>query len=102
MYKIEFCSGVDNDLSKLGNNIKNIVFKKLKKLSLNPEIGQALGNKANTNLTNLKKIYLDNKRIRIVYKIKDKKLIVLIVAIGKRADLEVYKKANERLKDIEE
>ena len=42
-------------------------------------------------------MYADKKRIRIVYKIIDDKIIVEVIAIGKRDEMEVYKKASQRL-----
>jgi mRNA-degrading endonuclease RelE of RelBE toxin-antitoxin system len=43
------------------------------------------------------KMYADDKRIRIVYRIWEGTLNVLIIAIGKRDDFEVYKDAEKRL-----
>jgi len=37
------------------------------------------------------------KQLRIVYQIIDDKIIVEIIAIGKRDDMDVYKKASDRL-----
>ncbi|KIM05235.1 MAG: hypothetical protein KN64_04245 [Sulfurovum sp. AS07-7] len=87
---------VENDLKKLGHNTLIQVFKKIEKIALNPYIGIDLGNKANLNLSGYKKIYVDNKRIRIVYKIIDAKIQIFIIAVGKREDIEVYKKASQR------
>ena len=42
-------------------------------------------------------MYVDSKRIRIVYKIIDDRIVIEIIAIGKRDELEVYKKASQRL-----
>jgi hypothetical protein len=55
--------------------------------------------KANLNLTGYRKIYVDNKRVRIVYKIINNTIKVFVIAIGKRDDMEVYKKTAERLKN---
>jgi mRNA interferase RelE/StbE len=49
------------------------------------------------DLTGFRKVYVDNKRVRIVYKIIDKKLQIFIVTVGKRDDMEVYKKAVDRI-----
>jgi mRNA-degrading endonuclease RelE of RelBE toxin-antitoxin system len=38
MYKLKFRDEVDDDLSKLDKSIKEQVFKKLKKISENPEV----------------------------------------------------------------
>ena len=44
-----------------------------------------------------KKVYVDKKRVRIVYKIVEDKVVVYLVAIGKRNDMEVYEKASWRV-----
>lgn len=96
MYNIIYHEEVENDLKKLGYNTLIQVFKKIEKIALNPYIGIDLGNKANLNLSGYKKIYVDNKRIRIVYKMIDAKIQIFIIAVGKREDIEVYKKALQR------
>ena len=96
MFSITFHEDVDKDLKKLGSNVKQQVFKKLQKIALNPLVGEELGNKANMDLSGFRKVYVDNKRVRIVYKIIDDKIEVFVIAIGKRDDMEVYQKADER------
>ena len=97
MYKIEFHKEVDKDFKELGNSTALLVFKKLKQLAKNPIIGEDLGHKANINLVGYKKVYVNNKRVRIVYKIIDEKIEVFVIAVGKRDDMEVYKKAEGRI-----
>ena len=97
MYTITFHEDVDKDLKQLGHSVKLQVFKKLQKISQNPLIGEELGNKANMDLTGYKKVYVDNKKIRIVYKIIDDRIEIFVIAIGKRDDFKVYQKANDRI-----
>jgi len=97
MYSIVFHEDVDKDFKELGHNATLLVFKKLKKVTLNPIIGDELGNKANNNLAGFRKVYVDNKRIRIVYRIIEDKVEVFVIAVGKRDDMEVYKKASVRI-----
>jgi len=97
MYKIEFHEDAQKDLKSLGHNITIQVFKKLLKISQNPLVGKELGNKANNNLAGLRKVYVDNKRIRIVYKIIEDKIEIFVIAVGKRDSMEVYKKAQTRV-----
>lgn len=49
-----------------------------------------LGNKAGLDLTGYRKLYVDKQRIRIVYRVDDDLLIVMIVAVEKRDDLQIY------------
>lgn len=97
MYAIVFHEDVDNDLKEIGYSSSLLVFKKLKQIAINPQIGQDLGNKANLNLSGYKKVYVDKKKIRIVYKIIDDKIEVFVVAIGKRDELSVYQTAHSRI-----
>ena len=79
------------------------LFKKLTrdniKLSLTPGNGKQLGNKQVLDLSGYRKMYADQKKIRIGYKIVKKKILVQIIAIGKRDNMKVYKKAANRIQD---
>ncbi len=96
MYTIEFHEDVEKDLKELGHSTRTLVIKKLLKIAENSLVGDDLGNKANQNLSGLKKVYMDNKRVRIVYKIVEEKIEVFVVAVGKRDSMEVCKKAASR------
>jgi len=97
MYDIVYHEEVEDDLKKLGHNVLVKVLKKIEQIAINPKIGKELGNRANLNLSGYKKVYVENKKIRIVYKIIDEKVEIFIVAIGKRDDMCVYKDANDRI-----
>ena len=96
-YKLLFKEEVNDDLSKLSYTQKLLVFKQFKKIEKSPQLGQLLGNKAGYDLSGCRKIYVDKKKIRIVYQIIDDKIIVEVIAVGKRDDMDVYLKASERL-----
>ncbi len=96
MYSVEFHEDVDKDFKELGHRVTALVFKKLKKVAQNPIIGDELGNKANNDLAGFRKVYVDNKRVRVVYTIIEDKIEVFVIAVGKRNDMEVYKKASVR------
>lgn len=93
MYKIIFLDEVIKDLDKIDKSIKNHIFKKLQQLAVNPQIWKDLWNKNNLNLSWCKKIYVYSKKIRIVYKIIDEKIEILVIAIWKRENMEVYNNA---------
>jgi len=97
MYLIEFHEDINKDFKELGHSTKQLIYKKLRKLAQNPIVGDDLGNKANLDLSGLKKVYVDNKRIRIVYKIIENKIKIFVVAVGKRDDMAVYRKASQRI-----
>ena len=96
MYKIKYHPLVEKDLKNLNNSIRIEVFKKIKKIQISPELGEALGHKYGLNLTGLKKMYVARKQIRIVYEIIDNIVVVKVLAIGKREGMEVYKEADKR------
>jgi mRNA interferase RelE/StbE len=96
MYELKYHPLIEEDLKQLNNSVRIEVFKKLEKVKNSPEIGKPLGTKNGLNLTGLKKVYVAKKQIRIVYEIIDNILVVKVVAIGKRENMEVYKEADKR------
>jgi mRNA interferase RelE/StbE len=97
MYDIKYHPLLEDDLKQLNNSIRIEVFKKLQKIQQSPELGLPLGNKNNMNLTGLRKVYVAKKQVRIVYEVIDNILMVHVIAIGKRSDMEVYKQAEQRI-----
>ena len=97
IYKIVLKIEADEELAKLSARERALVFKQFKKISVSPELGKSLGNKAGYDLSGCRKMYADKKRIRIVYRLLDDQIVVEVIAIGKRDDMEVYKSASERL-----
>ena len=96
-YEIRLKEEADKELDKLSNRERILVFKQFKKISVSPELGKLLGNKAGYDLTACRKMYADKKRIRIVYTILNDQVLIEIIAIGKRDEMEVYKDAASRL-----
>lgn len=97
MYQLKLHPKIEDDLKELDSSLQIKVFKKLKQIQNSPELGLPLGNKNNMNLSGFRKVYVDKKRVRIVYEIENEELLIYTIAIEKRDDKEVYKKANERL-----
>jgi len=95
-YKVVLKEEANSDLDELSHSQKILIFKQLKKLETSPQLGILLGNKAGYDLTGYRKMYADKKRLRIVYRIIDEVIEVEVIAIGKRDDMDVYEKANER------
>ena len=93
MYSLKLHYKVYDDLKVLDNALVIKVFKKLKQIQQSPQIGENLGNKNGMNLSGFKKVYIDKKRVRIVFEVQDDILTVYTIAIGQRDDMEVYKKA---------
>lgn len=97
MYSLKLHDKVYDDLKVLDNTLIIKVFKKLKQIQQSPQIGENLGNKNGMNLSGFKKVYIDKKRVRIVFEVQDDILTIYTIAIGQRDDMEVYKKAFDRL-----
>lgn len=97
MYSLKLHDKVYDDLKVLDNTLVIKVFKKLKQIQQSPQIGENLGNKNGMNLNGFKKVYIDKKRVRIVFEVQDDILTVYTIAVGQRDDMEVYKKAFDRL-----
>ena len=97
MYSLKLHDKVYDDLKVLDNALVIKVFKKLRQIQQSPQIGENLGNKNGMNLSGFKKVYIDKKRVRIVFEVQDDILTIYTIAIGQRDDMEVYKKAFDRL-----
>lgn len=96
-YKIVLKEEADKELDALSNREKILVFKQFKKIAASPELGKLLGNKAGLDLSGFRKMYADKKRIRIVYTVLDDQIVIEIIAIGKRDEMEVYRDAANRV-----
>ena len=99
IYKVLFHPDAAKEVARLDNRVKLLVLKQIKKLSITPGLGSELGNRHGINLSGYRKLYADKKKIRIVYKIVYEKVLVQIIAIGKREGMEVYQKAATRLQE---
>lgn len=100
MYAIEFFPEVEDDLKQLDHRVRLLVFKQLKKLSQSPQLGDLLGNKAGMDLSGCRKMYVDHKRVRIVYRILEGVIIVEVIAIAQRDDMSVYREASQRIEGM--
>jgi mRNA interferase RelE/StbE len=99
-YKIFFHPDAAREVVGLDKREKLLVLKQINKLSLMPGQGKKLGNKQGFDLSGYRKMYVDKKKIRIVYKIVEEKILVQVIAVGKRDSMKVYKKAANRNKDL--
>lgn len=89
-YKILFEDSALKSLKKLDNGVVRRVLKRVGLLRKNPYLGKPLGNKMGMNLTGYYKLYACEKKLRIVYTISEKEVLVTVVIVGKREKGEVY------------
>lgn len=91
-YEVEIAREVvEKDLPNLDNRLTKIIKKRLLKLEETPFIGKPL----NGTLSNCYSLKIS--KFRVVYKVFKNKLLVLVIAIGKRDNLFVYKTAEKRI-----
>lgn len=102
-WRVEYKKKAWEDFQELDASQKDQVAKAIRKVKTNPlpqregGYGVELGNKAGLDLSGCLKIKLKKAGIRIVYQLKRDKGRMVIVIIGMRAELEVYKEAVKRL-----
>jgi mRNA interferase RelE/StbE len=96
-YKLILHPNIEKDLQTFSNAQIRLIFKQFQKLKTSPQLGKPFGNKAGYNLSGCKKMYVDKKQIRIVYRIVEDEIIVEVIVIGKREDMKVYSIASDRL-----
>jgi len=92
-YELEFIAKSFKEWNKLGKTIKEQFKKKLAKRLEVPRIESA----RLSGMTDCYKIKLRQVGYRLVYHVKDEKLVVLVLAVGKRERNSVYKSAIERV-----
>lgn len=98
-YSVHLIEEAKEDFIELDNSQKIQVAKQLKQLETNPYKGKHLGHKYNIDLTGYYKLYAVKKSIRIIYTVKEEKIMVEVITIGKREDLAAYKEAHARIKE---
>lgn len=97
-YSVLLTADAADDFRRLDGSLKQPVAKQLKKLESSPLLGEHLGKRAGLDLTGYYKLYAAKKTVRIVYRIIERRVVVEVVAIGKREDLAVYETALRRIR----
>jgi mRNA interferase RelE/StbE len=92
-FSLEFHVLALKEWQKLDNSVREQFKKQLEKRILNPRIESA---KLSGDLDNFYKIKLRTLGYRLVYEVIDRHLVILVIAVGKRNQSEVYQKASKR------
>jgi mRNA interferase RelE/StbE len=92
-FSLEFHVTALKEWQRLDNSVKDQFKKQLEKRLSNPRV---LSAKLHGDLDNFYKIKLRTLGYRLVYEVIDHKLVILVIAVGKRNREEVYKKASSR------
>ena len=93
IYELEFDKRALKEWKKLGKTTQQQFKNKLTQVLKNPKI------EANRlrELPDCYKIKLLNSGYRLIYQVQEKRVVVFVVAIGKREKDEAYKNADNRL-----
>ncbi len=91
-YEIEFLQSALKEWKKLDANTREQFRKKLKERCENPRVPSAKLRDSKDRY----KIKLRSIGYRLVYAVEDERLVVLVIAVGKRERSEVYEAARKR------
>ena len=92
-YRIEFIPSSEKEFRKLDISLRKQFVEKLKERAENPRVESA-------KLRGMKdcyKIKLRNAGYQLVYQVIDERIVVKVIAVGKRDRSDVYNKAQLRL-----
>ena len=87
MYKVEFSKQAVKDLKKLDKSVSTVIVSWIDKNLVNCESPRFIGKSLKGNLSSFWRYRIGDYRILV--KIEDKKLIIIVITIGHRK--EVYK-----------
>lgn len=105
-YKLVFIREAISDYKGLDGSQRKVVDKALKRILLNPlpntegGYGKPLANLSTSKLSGLMKIKIKSSGLRIIYRLEKAHKEILVIIIGARDDLKVYKDAEKRLSKL--
>jgi mRNA interferase RelE/StbE len=94
-YSLEFKESALKEWHKLDGGIREQFKKKLAERLERPRVEAA----RLSGMTDCYKIKLKNAGYRLVYQVDDNRIIVIVVAVGKRENFAVYRATGKRLKE---
>ncbi len=92
-YSLEFHVEALKEWNELDGSIKEQFKKVIAKRQQNPHVPKA---RLSQELHNCYKIKLQAAGYRLVYEVVNNKLIIIVLAVGRRSEFEVYKNATKR------
>lgn len=93
-YELVFLKRARKEWNKLSPTIKEQFKSKLEERLVNPKVENC---RISSSVKNIFKIKLRNAGYRLAYQVRDKNVVIAVVAIGKRGRNAVYKAALKRL-----
>jgi mRNA interferase RelE/StbE len=94
-YSLEFKESALKEWRRLDGSIREQFKKKLAERLERPRVPAA----KLSGMPDCYKIKLKNAGYRLVYQVDDRRIVVIVVAVGKRENMAVYRTAGERLQD---
>lgn len=92
-YSLEFDERALREWDALDGSVRKKFEKKLEKLIWNPH---SRGNELHRDLAGFYKIKLLKDGYRLVYQVIDERIVIYVIAVGRRADNEIYELATKR------
>ena len=94
VYQLDFDDDAKFEWEKLDPGVRTRLDKKLRKRLEAPRV---TASRLAGILSDCYSIKDDKSSMRLIYKVDDEALTVLVLSVGKRANLAAYRKAEERL-----
>ena len=86
------------DMDNLDGSLRKQVMTGFKKLKNNPlHYGKQLGHKNDIDLSGCRELKFKQSGIRVIYRVSDSEHQIVILAVGPRADFEVFRVAESRI-----
>lgn len=93
IYRLEFLPSALKEWRKLGATVRNQFAKKLSERLAAPRVPSA----RLSDFPDCYKIKLRKAGYRLVYRVDDNRVVVIVIAVGKRERSEAYKAAGKRI-----
>ncbi len=93
MYELEFLPSAQKEWDKLGATVRTQFSKKLAQRLTNPRVPAS----KLFDMPDCYKIKLRSAGFRLVYRVFDDRIVVQVIAVGKRDHDEIYKDAVKRI-----
>ena len=92
-YSLEFLPSARKEWDKIGSTVQKQFVKKLRERLDNPHVASA----RLRDMPDCYKIKLRSAGYRLVYRVQDDRIVVQVIAVGRRDRSQVYRAASERL-----
>lgn len=93
MYSIFYSTAVKKDIKSLSKKVQEVIFSCFKELEQNPKVAKKLQGEFSNYYSYA--FVIDKTDYRIIYTVRDKELIIVVVMIGSREN--IYKKLKRRI-----